>query len=192
MTQRAYDNSSRALKRLQTREAIVQTMVSLMADGRDDVSVADVARLSGVSLRTVYQHFPDKAARVEGINDWIEGQVDMSAVLPQNFGDIPPYVDRMVDYILQNETIIRAQMSSGLAKEVRNYRKRAHRQKLRKALGDVLGDKKQVDQLAALIICTVRAETVFDLRDLYRLPVPEIKANLRRMIELMLAQSRAD
>ena len=55
-------------------------MVTAMANGADDISVADVAGQAGVSLRTVYQHFPDKVARVEAINDWIDKQVDMSEV----------------------------------------------------------------------------------------------------------------
>lgn len=192
MSQRAYNNAKRELKKQQNRDAIVKTMVSQMADGRDDVSVAELAKESGVSLRTVYQHFPDKAARIEAINGWINGQVDMSRVYPKSFGDVPAYVERLIDYILQNEIIIRAQMSTGLSKDVRSYRKLAHAQSLRDALAERLHDGPSVERLTALIISTVRAEAVFDLRDIYNMTVDEIKSDLRRMIELFLEETIAN
>ncbi len=191
MSQRAYNNANRELKKQQSRDAIVQTMVSQMADGRDDLSVAELAKESGVSLRTVYQHFPDKAARIEAINLWINAQVDMSCVYPKSFDDVPFYVERLIDYILQNEILIRAQMSTGLSKDVRSYRKLAHAQSLRDALAERLRDAPSIERLTALIISTVRAEAVFDLRDIYNMPVSEIKSSLRRMIELFLDETAA-
>lgn len=184
MSPRAYDNSGREKKRQETRDRIVRVMVEAMAAGGDDVSVAEVAEESGVSLRTVYQHFPDKQARVHAIDEWIDSQVDMTAIFCRGYDDIPDYIERLVDYILENETLIRAQMAPGLSKDVRSYRKRAHARHLRKALRERIPNDGDVEDLTALILTTIRADTVLDLRHLHGFTVHRIKERLRRWVEL--------
>lgn len=191
MSVRPYDNTNRAQKSLKTRDAIIKTMIAEMANGGEDISVAQVAKQSGVSLRTVYQHFPDKSARIQGINAWINENVEGDNLLPENFDDLPNYIERRVDYILQNETIIRAQMASGLSKDVRSFRKLSHAKHLRKALREKLNDKKSIEELVALIISAVRAEAILDMRDIYKMPVPRIKARLSKMIELTINEAVA-
>ena len=93
-----------------------------------------MARAADVSLRTVYQHFPDKASRISAINEWIDARVDVPGVLPKSFEDIPGWAERLVDYAFDNELLVRAQMAAGLSKEVRTYRKQVHAQELRKML----------------------------------------------------------
>ena len=191
MSSRTYDNTKRAEKSRKTRDAIVETMISFMADGEADVSVADLASRSGVSLRTVYQHFPDKKARIEAIDAWINGRIEMGRIYPRSFDDVPDYVERLVSYIVDNETVIRAQMASGLSKDVRSFRKLAHAKQLRAALSEGFDDKRTIDEIVALIISTIRAEAVFDLRDIYKLSVPNIRTRMRRMIELLIVDYKA-
>jgi hypothetical protein len=40
-------------------------------------------------------------------------------------------------------------------------------------------------------ICTIRAEAVFDLRDLHGRSRPKIRRNLRRSVELLVEESGA-
>ena len=117
MAKRAYDNSTRERQRQETRDAILRVMVEAMAQGDDDVPVSEIARQAGVATRTVYVHFPDRESRVDGINAWIESQVDMRRVLPTSYDDLPDYGARLVDYVLDNEMIIRAQMAPGLSRD---------------------------------------------------------------------------
>ena len=186
MSKRAYDNSNRARQRSNTRAKIVQAMVDAMATGRDDISVAELAALSGVSLRTVYQHFPDKASRIAAINEWVEAAVDTDAVFPRDYADIGNYVERLVDYVLDNEAVVRAQMAPGISKSVRSLRKRAHARHLRRVLREHGVRPSEIERIVALIISTMRAEAIYDLRDIYRYRRAQIKADLRRMVELLL------
>src|SRR5215218_6480736 len=57
---RSYDNSHRAAQAGQTRAAILDALVRVMARGVAELSVPAVAQEAGVSLRTVYRHFPTK------------------------------------------------------------------------------------------------------------------------------------
>lgn len=183
MTKRKYDNSRREQESGLRRERIIDAMMSSMADGDEDVSVAEVAAIAGVSRRTVYQYFPDKAARIQAINDWIDGRASIDDILPQSFADIPAYAERLVDYMFANEPMMRAQMSAGMSKEVRTLRKRKHARYLKKALRERIGDAGTVDDAAALILSTLRAEAVFDMRDLYGLSPARIKRQLRLLVQ---------
>ncbi len=189
MTKRAYDNARREQKSRETRDAILAAMVDRLADGADDIVVAEVARSAGVAVRTVYQHFPDKAARVHAIHQWIDERVDTNTVMPSGWDDIPDYVERLVAYIFRNESLVRAQLAPGLAKSVRTLRKQVHIRHLRKALRERLTQRSIVDEVTALVICLVRVEAIFDLRDLYGMSETRIKAKMRRLIELQLSDS---
>lgn len=189
MSKRAYDNSKRERRRLENRSAMVDAMIAAMANGEDDVVIADIARQSGVSVRTVYQHFPDQAARLDAIRERLDEQLDISDVLPRDFADIPGYVQRLVTFVLDNEPLVRAQMAhQGLSKTVRNLRKRQHRQQLTRALAERIGERRRVDELCALILCTVRAEAVFDMRDLYGMSPARIKAGFVAAAEALLSE----
>ena len=186
MTKRKYDNSKRERESGARRERIVEAMVSSMAEGAEDVSVADVAELAEVSRRTVYQYFPDRDARKQAINDWIDSRASIDGVLPTSYADIPAYAERLVDYIFANETMLRAQMAAGLSKEVRSYRKRKHARFLKKALGELIADPEIVDDATALILSTLRTEAVFDMRDLYGLSQSRTKRQFRLLVEAVL------
>jgi AcrR family transcriptional regulator len=191
LAKRPYHSEKRREQSEKTRSAIVRSRVEAMAKGEEDVSVAELADLSGVARRTVYHYFPDKASRIKAINAWVDEQVDTSDLLPRSFDDIPAYAERLVDYILDNEVVVRAQMAPGLSKSVRSYRKRAHARHLRWALRERVSSRARIDQLVATIICTIRAEAVFDLRDLHAQTRPKIKRNLRRMVELLVEDTGA-
>ena len=110
----------------------------------------------------------------------------MSDVLPTGFEDIPGFVERLVDYVFGNETLIRAQLMPGLSKSVRSYRKKIYARHLRKALRERSTNKMEIESLGAFIISTVRAEAIFDMRDMYGLTISQIKVSMRTMLELLL------
>ena len=190
MSKRAYDNRRREARSAATAERIVEAMVAAMAAGREDVAVAELAESSGVSLRTVYQHFPDKAARVAAINDWLSARVNTAVTLPRMLSAVPEYAASTVDYVLDNETLVRAQMHPGLARAVRTQRKQPQLDALRVMLAEQLAPD-EADRLAALIVATLRAEAILDLRDIYGQTRDQIKAGLTRMVEGLLDPVRS-
>ena len=191
MAKRAYNNRNRELKRDEARENIIRTMVSLLASGKDDIPVSEIAEQAGVSRRSVYQHFPDKQARIQAISDWVDANAKAAVTLPENFADIPSYIETRVDYMLDNETLVRAQMASGVSKEVRSYRKLVHARHLRAVLSEQITDARDVENLVALIVSLVRAEAIFDLRDIYKMSRKRIKEQLSGLFWLAMQERRS-
>ncbi|MGB1883083.1 MAG: TetR/AcrR family transcriptional regulator [Gammaproteobacteria bacterium] len=186
MSKRAYDNSVREQQRQQKRDEVVKAMAQAMSAGGEDIPLAEVARQAGVSKRTIYHYFPDRAARIEAIDQWLDAQVDVDEILPRDFGDIGDYIERLVHYALANEVWVKAQMAPGLPREVRTMRKRRHRKALVAALAEKIDDDAVVDELSALILSAVRAEAVFDMAEIYRLSERRIKLSFRTMVEALI------
>lgn len=72
-----------------TRRRIFEALVDLIGqEGIADISVQSVADRAGVSHRTVYRHFPDKAALLEGLADWIP--TELLTRFPRFAPDVDP------------------------------------------------------------------------------------------------------
>src|SRR3954463_10255432 len=63
-----------------TREAIVSSTLTLAMEGEVAPIVRDIAKMAGVSARTVFQHFADTAELYVAV---------LSRVLSTSFGDMP-------------------------------------------------------------------------------------------------------
>ncbi len=57
---RRYSNAWREQQAAQTRESILHAVVQVLAGGLADLSVPAIARAAGLSVRTIYRHFPTK------------------------------------------------------------------------------------------------------------------------------------
>lgn len=162
-------------------------MTEILASGEDDVSVAELASRAGVSKRTVYQHFPDKEARIKAINDWVEDLIDVGMMLPKGFDDIPAYFERRIDYVFTYEKLVRVIMESReLLKEVRELRKQVHMEHLEKALSERIKNPDLVDELVGFLLATMNLGSIYDMRDLYGMTEDAIKARYREMVEALL------
>ena len=73
---RPYRSPLREEQAQRTRDVILDALTDLLAEHRvDEVSTKQIAERAGVSLPTVYRHFPDRAALVEGLAN----RVDLAA-----------------------------------------------------------------------------------------------------------------
>ena len=75
---RVYDNSHRAAQAAQTREAILDALVRVIARGVAELSMPAVAQEAGVSLRTVYRHFPTKRDLLSALAWHLDEQLSYS------------------------------------------------------------------------------------------------------------------
>ena len=65
---RVYASPLRERQAQQTRELILDAVTQLIETGRiDEVTTKEIADTAGVSERTVYRHFPDRAALLSGL-----------------------------------------------------------------------------------------------------------------------------
>jgi AcrR family transcriptional regulator len=120
---RAYRSAVRQEQAARTRARILEAFVDELARGHDDFVVADVAARAGVSVRTVYQHFPNREAQIDAVVAWIDAQVGAEE-LPATAAELPAFTRRRYDTFFAHERVFRAQLGAGVATEVRRRRRR--------------------------------------------------------------------
>jgi AcrR family transcriptional regulator len=120
---RAYRSPVRQEQMALTRERILAAFVDELAAGGDDFAVSRVAARAGVSVRTVYQHFPNREAQIEAVAAWIEEQLGPDK-LPTSAVELPAYTRQRYRMFFEHEKILRAQLNGGIATEVRKRRRR--------------------------------------------------------------------
>ena len=74
---RTYSSPLREGQANRTRDLILDALTNLLGDHRaDEVSTRQIAVSAGVSLPTVYRHFPNRLALVDGLADRADQRVD--------------------------------------------------------------------------------------------------------------------
>ena len=77
--QRPYNSPLREQQALRTKEQICESLIDLISElGANDLNIKDLAQRAGVSERTVYRHFPDRSALIDGLFDHIDSHADWS------------------------------------------------------------------------------------------------------------------
>src|SRR3954467_9654022 len=79
---RVYDNSHCAAQAAQTREAILDALIKVIARGVAELSMPAVAQEAGVSLRTVYRYFPTKRDLLSGLAWHLDERMSSYSVRP--------------------------------------------------------------------------------------------------------------
>lgn len=70
---RTYESPLRETQAAQTREQILDALVTMLQMmSADEIPTRELAAAAGVSLRTIYRHFPDRDALLNGVSDRLE------------------------------------------------------------------------------------------------------------------------
>src|SRR3954465_769661 len=108
-----------------TKTRIIDAVFELLAEGHPAaISIPEVSRRSGVSIATIYRHFPSKEALLDATA--FAGVLPREELLrrdpdPDNFG---PFLESTWSDIAGIEPMIRAQFSPRLGHDVRTRRTR--------------------------------------------------------------------
>lgn len=89
---RAYHSPLRERQAEATRREILQAAAELiLSAGPVDFSVRDVATHAEVSERTLYYHFPNRQALLDGLTDWVDEQLHERRLQedPRTIEDLP-------------------------------------------------------------------------------------------------------
>ena len=90
---RTYDSPLRRENAQRTRKRILDAAASVITEDGDFV-VAQVAKRAGVSVRTVYHHFPDREAMLEALAEWLAAQLGYPR--PELPEDLASFADETV------------------------------------------------------------------------------------------------
>lgn len=167
--------SLRAEQAARTRSRIVDAVVAVVSERGDaDFSVPEIAKASGVSLRTVYRYFPTRQHLVDAVaavGDHVAATDLPAAEL--TLGDLDPWLGEAWRALLAREAFIRAQHASPNGAEIRRSRipffRDVTRTLLQREVPDLPPDT--VDDTVDTILLLVSSSSMFELIDVLDVPL---------------------
>jgi AcrR family transcriptional regulator len=187
---RTYDSPLRDEQAAGTRQRILAALTAQLGEARDDFSIPNVAARAGVSLRTVYHHFPNRESQVRAVADWIEQRLG-AADEPQSPDQLPDYTARMYERFVGNESLVRAQLAPGIAEHVRARRRSGRVAAIERCVRDIGAPPADVKLASALLKHIISADTGVALLDKHGLTGAEATVAGRWLVGLIVDALRA-
>lgn len=95
-----------------TREAILEAAREILAkDGKEGLSVAQVAQRAGVNRGTAYQHFQTREQLIEATTAWVSENLYRAVFEDPRFANVPP-VERSTNALPLTEHIVEFAMEN--------------------------------------------------------------------------------
>lgn len=112
LASRSYRTDLRAKQSAATRTTIVAALTIELARSHEtgeELSLARVAAAAGVSLRTIYHHFPDRASQLAAIGHHLDASAPPEPH-PTSLGDLPTHAARIAHQMLASPAVLRAEV----------------------------------------------------------------------------------
>jgi AcrR family transcriptional regulator len=174
------------------RERILRAVAELLErDGSDDLTVPEVAELSGVSLRTVYRYFPTRESLLDAAGRWIGGEL-LKQGYPTSLDDVADSFARACAEFDEHPGLVRAMALSRVGREARSARRRERLAALREALEQEVGglSEQELRQAEAVLAYLHNMLAYTTLREEQELSGAEIGDALAWAIRTLVADLR--
>jgi AcrR family transcriptional regulator len=194
-TTKPYSSTLRDRQVAQTRDLILDALTTLLGDRRaDEVTTRDIAAAAGVSERTVYRHFPDRAALLEGLSRRVP---ELNGVRPSfdagGLDVLAPMGRRLME--LLDEHYVAARAEAVLNADPRRFAAdtQANTRALCTMLGrelPQLGEREQL-RIAAVLRCLVSTQAWLRMREEFGVPGTESGPVVAWVIDTIIREVRA-
>jgi AcrR family transcriptional regulator len=156
---REYHSPLRESQAAATHDRILEGLVRTMANGVSQLSVPAVAREAGVSVATVYRHFPNKESLLTELPAYFARQSGMGErwELPASWQEYEALVRRLFAAYERFDETGRAAMISQLGRQARRAQLPARTEFSRAAIAKVAPglDREALDRVARLSMMLV-------------------------------------
>jgi AcrR family transcriptional regulator len=193
-TSKPYTSTLRERQVAQTRELILDAVTTLLGDRRaDEVTTRDIAALAGVSERTVYRHFPDRDALLEGLTRRLPPPGGKPSFGVGSLDDLAPTARRLME--LLDEHYVTARAEAVFNADPRRFaadtqtNTREMRELLANGLPE-LGEREQL-RIAAVIRCLVSTQAWLRMREEFGVPGTESGPVVAWVIDTIIRELRA-
>lgn len=189
---RGYSSPTRDKQAEETRRRLLEAFAHQL--GRPDavdINVTEAARRAGVSVRTVYHHFPDRAARVEALAEWTRAALGPVDHPLDTADDIPGFTRAAYARAERQEAFWRIGMVPGLSSEVRRARHGQVRSQIRKLLDDIGAPASETEKATAAVILLESPEGGVVFVDMLGLSFADAADAAANAITAVIAQLRA-
>lgn len=153
-TARSYVSPLREEKARETADAILAALFGLMEESGgapEAIAMEAIAERAGVTRRTVFRHFPTKAALLEAFWSWLNARIGVSPT-PQALADIVEGPVRTFPRFDAHEAAIRASLHSPAGREMRMGALPGRRASFAQALSPALADAAPADAARILAL----------------------------------------
>lgn len=197
MSERRYSSPLRDSQVQRTRELILDALTRLLSEQpADQITTREIAERAGVSQPTVYRHFPDRQALLDGLADRIEGGLGAAAAdegRVVSLDDLARLVPRHM--ALADEHAVEAAAEAVFNADPRRY-SRASRQRsaeLQRAVADAFPDysAREHRRIAALLRSLYSTQTWLRMREEFDVPGTESGPLIAWAIETLVRELRA-
>ena len=174
------------------RERILHAVAELLErDGSADLTMPQVAEVSGVSLRTVYRYFPTREALLEAAGRWIGGEL-LRQGYPTSLDDVADSFERACSEFDKRPGLVRAMAWSDVGREARSARRRERLGAIRQVLEQEVGglSEEELRQAEAVLAYLHNMLAYTTLREEYQLSGAEIGEALGWAIRTLVADLR--
>ena len=190
----------RTLRSQRTRAAIVDANMALMMEGNLRPTAAQVAERAGVSLRTLWSHFPDLESLFAATGEkTLEVQYAHHSVIPAD----QPLEDRVRAFCRQRAAMLEsiagasraAQLRLPFSEQLRRNRRR-HNERLRTDIGQTFAPEialagAAADELVSALLVACTWPAWMGARDDLHLSVEEAERVMERTVMAILKDVRA-
>lgn len=200
---RAYHSPLRERQAAETRQLILEALAQVIADrGTSDFTVEDIAEQAGVATRTVYRHFPNRQALLDGLTEELDerfselraaeevaGLADDVATAEELLATVPDIMRRF-DELEPYSTAMVLTANRGMLRSRRHeHRTRLFRTLFADALEGLAPDEREA--VFAVVRHLLSSQTWFALRKEFELDGEVAGHTVARAIAAILADARS-
>lgn len=191
---RRYVSPKREAQAAATREAILEAFAEqLSSPDRNTLSPSEAALRAGVSVRTVHLHFPNADSQITGVGEWFDRHFYPAGVqLADGPDDLARYFRDIHTNALKTPlTRALATSPSPLWKEVRQRRRAARLDAIRRAVASIGALKKETEEATAMLLSLSGADASWPMHDTYGLPLDRIPDVIANTVQLIVDQLKS-
>jgi len=178
-----------------TRELILKSAVDLLERASaTELTIPDVAKASGVSVRTIYRHFPTRDELLAGASEWIGNNLFRLAEtgLPQTLEEFVRTLAINVPTWDERPELVRVMTLTRVGNAVRSVRRRRRLENLHTALEEVTGHLAEAErrQAEGVFGCLVNMLAWVTMHDENGMSGEEIAAALQWAMNTLITDLR--